>query len=144
MIPPKDKPFYGRPECRGPYRYWLHRDIGEGEGKVLFIMLNPSKALGLGSPDVLVENDETVTRCIALARSWQEYGDLTVVNLFAFRSPKPGDLLENPTGRIGRHNDAAIKWAIQSIHNADNGRVVCAWGDHGAFSGSGPSSPQRP
>ena len=130
MTPPEDSLFYGRPGCRDPYRYWLHRDIGTDERRVLFIMLNPSDALSLGSPDTPADNDQTVTRCIDFARSWR-CRDLTVVNLFASRSACTDDLLKDPTGSIGEHNDAAIEWAIQSIHDADNGRVVCAWGDLG-------------
>lgn len=131
MIPPAESTFYGNPNDREDYRYWLHRDLGMGQGKVLFIMLNPSDALSLGDPDVVEHNDQTVARCIEFARSW-EYQDLTVVNLFAFRTSVPEELLDDTAGRIGEHNDAAIEWATQSIQNA-NGRVVCAWGEHGTL-----------
>ena len=124
MIPPENAPFYGQPDHRDDYRYWLHRDIGAGEGSVLFIMLNPSEALSLGD-----QNDPTVRGCMRYARRWQ-YRDLTVVNLFAYRSANPDDLLRRPNETIGEHNDAAIEWAVGSIHN-DGGRIVCAWGDQG-------------
>ena len=133
MIPPAESTFYGNPNDREDYRYWLHRDLsGMGQGKVLFIMLNPSDALSLGDPGVVAHNDRTVTRCIKFARRWR-YRDLTVVNLFAFRTSAPEILLEDTVDRIGMpNNDAAIEWAIQSIQNF-NGRVVCAWGDHGGL-----------
>ena len=130
MIPRQNLPFYGQPDARDDYRYWLHRDIGTGEGSVLSIMLNPSDALSLGSPDIPADNDQTVTRCINLARSWDnDYGDLTVVNLFAFRTENPADLLRHQN-RIGEHNNEAIEWALERIYQ-HNGRVVCAWGNHG-------------
>ena len=126
MIPPEDSPFYGQPDVRDTYRYWLHRDIGTGQGNVLFIMLNPSDALSLGEV-----NDHTISKCIHFARSL-ECEDLTVVNLFAFRASKPEGLLADTVGCIGEHNDAAIEWAVQSIHSA-NGMVVCAWGKRGTL-----------
>ena len=126
MKPPVESPFYGQPRARDSYRYWLHRKIGAGEGKVLFIMLNPSGALSLGKPDDPADNDNTVVRCINIAR-FHGYRDLTVVILFAFRSANPKSLLHCPDKIIGPHNDAAIEWAIRSIRAAE-GRVVCAWG----------------
>lgn len=131
MIPSEECAIYGNPDAREDYRYWLHRDFGTGQGNVLFIMLNPSDALSLGNPDVAADNDPTVARCIEFARLW-EYQDLTVVNLFAFRTSVPEELLNDTAGRIGEHNDAAIEWATQSIQSV-NGRVVCAWGDHGGL-----------
>lgn len=126
MIPPEGSPFYGHPDARETYRYWLHRDLCTGQGEVLFIMLNPSDALSLGNV-----NDVTVSRCIHFARSLgRRY--LTVVNLFALRASKPERLLEDTIGCIGEHNDAAIEWAIQSIHDA-NGMVICAWGEYGTL-----------
>ena len=138
MIPPETSPFYGQPDARADYRYWLHRDIGPGEGKVLFIMLNPSEALSLGCPDTPAHNDKTVAGCINLARTWDNpdgpdnpYGDLTVVNLFAFRTAIPANLLRHQN-RIGEHNNTAIEWALETIHQ-HHGKVVCAWGNNGTF-----------
>ena len=127
MKPRINRSFYGQPRCRDTYyRYWLHRKIGKGKGKVLFIMLNPSDALSLGRPDARADNDKAVARCINIAR-FHRCRDLTVVNLFAFRSANPESLLYRPDKIIGPYNDAAIKWAIQSVHAA-KGKVVCAWG----------------
>lgn len=131
MIPRSNLPFYGQPTQREPYRYWLHRDVGAGTDSILFIMLNPSGALSRGSPTVAADNDWTVTRCINIAQS-KGYADLTVVNLFAFRTSDPDELLRYPDFVVGEHNNAAIEWALASIHQA-NGKVVCAWGDYGTL-----------
>ena len=124
MTPPEDSLFYGQPDCRETYRYWLHRDIDAGEGSVLFIMLNPSDALSLGDQD-----DRTVACCIKYARRWN-CRNLTVVNLFAFRATDPDELLRCPNEIIGEHNNAAIDWAVDTVHS-DGGRIVCAWGNSG-------------
>ena len=135
MIPPEDSLFYGDDDI---YRYWLHRCLNGDGGNgahILFIMLNPSTACRLvdnveGNP-----NDNTISQCMNLATEL-ECGDLTVVNLFALRNVAPSALVghENP---IGEHNNAAIEWAIQEIHNIQGhniqGWVVCAWGNHGTL-----------
>ena len=124
MKPPRTSPFYGQPDARGDYRYWLHRDVGAGNGNVLFIMLNPSHALSLGNV-----SDDTIDRCIRYATSWG-YRDLTVVNLFALRTPKPSILYSKANDEVdivGQLNNSAIRWAIRATIAAD-GRVICAWG----------------
>lgn len=99
------------------YRYLLRRRVGESEKRVLFIMLNPSKADE-------ERNDATIRRCIGFARDWG-YGCLEVVNLFALMSTDPKGLLETDDP-VGPDNDAAIRAALES---ADT--VVLAWGNHG-------------
>ena len=131
MIPSEDLPFYGRPRHRDTRRYWLHRDIGNGNrGNVLFILLNPSKALSLGETDRDGDNDRTVKRCIRFARAWG-YRCLTVVNLFAFRAANPDELLRHPNYLIDPDNDAAIEWALRQIQEDVDGKVVCGWGNSG-------------
>ena len=99
------------------YRYLLRRRVGESLRRVLFIMLNPSKADE-------TRNDATIRRCIGFARGWG-FGLLEVVNLFALMSTDPKALLE-ADDPVGPDNDAAIRAALES---ADT--VVLAWGNHG-------------
>ena len=63
------------------YRYTLERTWNDEQERVLFIMLNPSKANAN-------TGDQTITRCIKFADNWG-YGGIVVGNLFALRSPKP-------------------------------------------------------
>lgn len=81
----------------GDYRYLLWREWNSNDKTVSFIMLNPSRADGS-------VNDPTITRCINFAKAWG-YGRLEVVNLFAYRTPKPS-LLKQAPEPIGRDNDA--------------------------------------
>jgi hypothetical protein len=105
----------------GKYRYYLSRNWG-GDGKVVtFIGLNPSKADAK-------QNDPTVVKCIRFAKSWGAT-KLLIVNLFAYRSSSPRDLLrvENP---IGADNDA---WIRRAVEEADI--IVAAWGNNGNYLG---------
>ena len=68
------------------YRYLLERRVGDSPKRVLFIMLNPSKA------DEKY-NDPTIRRCIGFAREWG-FGLLHVVNLLALMSTDPRALLK--------------------------------------------------
>ncbi|WP_103669715.1 DUF1643 domain-containing protein [Pseudanabaena sp. BC1403] len=101
----------------GLYRYSLWREWDIDKSKIVFIMLNPSKA------DASID-DPTLRRCTSFAKSW-DYGSLIVVNLFAFRSASPLELkqVEDP---IGNQNDRYLKKAVKL---AD--RVVVAWGNNG-------------
>jgi len=107
-------------EC-GAYRYALHRAFAEGEGKCVFVMLNPSTA----DADV---DDNTIRRCMGFAAGWG-YGCLEVVNLYAFRATKPADLwrAEDP---VGPENREMVRQCV-----AGAGRVVLAWGAHGKRNG---------
>ena len=99
------------------YRYLLRRQVGESSRRVLFIMLNPSRADE-------TRNDATIRRCIGFAQDWG-FGLLDVVNMFALMSTDPAALL-NTKDPVGPDNDAAIRAALES---ADT--VVLAWGNHG-------------
>lgn len=99
------------------YRYLLRRRVGDSEKRVLFIMLNPSRADEEW-------NDATIRRCIGFAGDWG-FGILEVVNLFALMSTDPAALLKTKDP-VGPDNDAAIRAALES---ADT--VVLAWGNHG-------------
>ena len=85
-------------------------------GRCIFLMLNPSTA------DQNV-NDPTVRRVVQYARDWG-FSDVTVLNLFAFRSTDPDKLLElGLANAIGPKNDRYIEKVI-----AKSSRIVVAWG----------------
>jgi len=105
-------------ECR-TYRYALNRVWDKSSPNILFIGLNPSKA------DETID-DPTILRCIKFAKEWK-LGRLSIVNLFAFRSHDPKDLLtvKDP---IGPKNDLILKKLI-SKHET----VVLIWGNNGNY-----------
>ena len=103
----------------GNYRYLLWREWNNSNKTISFIMLNPSRA------DAQI-NDPTITRCINFAKFWG-YGRLEVVNLFAYRTPKPS-LLKQAIEPIGKDND---RYILESVEKSD--RIILAWGNHGAW-----------
>ncbi len=100
----------------GEYRYQLGRHWGDPDSNAVLVvcMLNPSTA------DATVD-DPTIRRCIGFAKR-EGCDGLVVVNLYAWRSPKPALLLKNPT-RVGPLND-------RYLHNiaAHQPSILCAWG----------------
>jgi hypothetical protein len=104
------------------YRYVLEC-IWDEKGKIVtFIMLNPSVA------DYMI-CDPTLNRCVDFARNWG-FGGLTILNLFAYITPYPNELLvlKDP---IGKKNDEII----ESITSASE-EIVFAWGaDYGHLHG---------
>jgi len=103
-------------EC-GQYRYRLWRVWDTTRPRVGFCMLNPSTA------DAMVD-DPTIRRLIGFAKLWG-YGGLTVVNLFALRTPKPV-MLKTHRAPVGNDNNTHIS---QVASNVD--QMICAWGTHG-------------
>ncbi len=81
------------------YRYELVRTWAPGAPSCAWIMLNPSTASA-------VEDDPTIRRCIAFARSWG-CGSIVVVNLFAWRATDPA-ALRGVADPIGPENDGFI------------------------------------
>jgi hypothetical protein len=77
-------------------------------------MLNPSTADAL-------EDDPTIRRCIGFAKR-EGCGSLRVLNLFAYRSTDPNELLhvDDP---VGPYNDAMLKGQIPW-----GAPLVLAWG----------------
>ena len=103
----------------GRFRYLLGRRISDSPCRLLFVMLNPSRANA-------TRPDNTITRCLNFARDW-DYGTMEVVNLFAYITPYRDRLatVSNPVG--GSRNSEMMRNAIGL---AD--KVVLAWGDDGA------------
>jgi len=100
----------------GVYRYWLRDVWDDALLTLLYLMLNPSTATGRRA-----EHDPTVKKCIRIAKA-NGYGGIVIVNLFAYRSPYPYDLLrvEDP---VGPDNDRAIAEQVAAART-----IVCAWG----------------
>ena len=102
----------------GAYRYALTRCWDAAGARLLYIMLNPSRA----SERV---NDPTVERCERRARQLG-FGAFRVVNLFAWRATDPRDLKTAETP-VGADNPGAL---AEGADWADT--VLAAWGIHGA------------
>lgn len=105
------------------YRYALTRTWDAASDKVLFIMLNPSKATEM-------QNDPTVERCERRARTL-EYGAFRVANIFGLRETDPKKLRAD-AHPIGPDNDAEV---ARACHWADV--IIAGWGTHGAYLGRG-------
>lgn len=103
-------------ECKA-YRYALSRIWDNRKPALLFIMLNPSKADHR-------KDDNTIRRLYTFSDN-NGCGGFHVVNLFAFRSTNPKDLVSIPDP-IGSENN---EWIQSSLENAN--KVVCAWGVNG-------------
>lgn len=105
------------------FRYSLTRCWDQNDAKVLFVMLNPSRATE-------VQNDPTVERCERRARALG-FGAFQVTNIFAWRETNP-KLMRQAVDPIGPDNDAAL---LEGAGWADS--VIAAWGTHGAHLGRG-------
>lgn len=99
------------------YRYRLSRVWDETSSTVLWVMLNPSTATAIAE-------DSTIRRVIGFSRRWG-HGRADVVNLFAFRTPNPCDLMKT-RDPVGPDNDDVITGALSSTDC-----VVVAWGNRG-------------
>ena len=99
------------------YRYALTRVWDNSAGKVLFIMLNPSKATER-------QNDPTIERCERRARALG-YGGFRAVNIFALRETDPKKMRQHKAP-AGPDNDSVV---AESCLWADD--ILAAWGAHG-------------
>ncbi len=103
------------------YRYALTRQWQDSkpDQHVVFIGLNPSTADHR-------KDDPTIRRCMGFTRSWG-YNNLTVINLFAFRTPYPEELkkVDDPVGPYNTKHLGRI------ISQAD--LVIACWGKDGAW-----------
>ena len=108
------------------YRYALTRTWDARGGKLLYIMLNPSKATE-------VQNDPTIERCERRARHLG-FGAFRAVNIFAWRETDPKRLrrAERP---IGPDNNTTL---LEAAAWADT--LLCAWGVHGDHLNRGPAT----
>ncbi|WP_394178813.1 DUF1643 domain-containing protein [Yoonia maritima] len=99
------------------YRYALTRSWDDTGKRVLFVMLNPSKATE-------VQNDPTVERCERRARTLG-FGAFRVTNIFAWRETDP-HLMRKANDPVGPENDVVL---LESVNWAD--QIIAAWGTHG-------------
>lgn len=109
----------GAAHIDGVYRYALFRCWNKSKPHVLFIALNPSTATA-------INDDPTVRRCMAYARSWG-FGGLAIGNLFAYRARDPRRLFlaRDP---VGPKNDDFLRALA-----ANASTVVAAWGNGGVY-----------
>lgn len=105
----------------GAYRYSLWRDWALDLPRLLFVLLNPSRA------DARVE-DPTLCRCIGFAQNWG-YGSVELVNLYAYRAPDP-HILRQVADPVGPLNDHYI---LEAAGRAE--KVVVGWGVFGDLHG---------
>lgn len=105
------------------YRYSLWRRWDASLPTLVFLMLNPSKADGR-------QDDPTIRRVVGYARRWG-YGAVEVINLFAFRSTLPGNLVYE-ADPIGPDNDNYILAACLRAKK-EGSEVVAAWGTFPQF-----------
>lgn len=110
-------------EC-GLYRTELRRVWNRDLPLLVVCMLNPSTADHR-------KNDPTILALIHFAKLWG-YGGLLIVNLFAYRSPSPKEMMAycDPFG--GRQNADAIASAMAYAQD-NGGRLLAAWGNGGDF-----------
>lgn len=104
----------------GRFRYFLRRSWPEispfGAQRLVVIMLNPSTA------DHQVD-DPTVRKMMSFAMR-EGFREVTIVNLFAYRSSSPG-VLKAHGFPVGVETDAFITAAVRM-----SDAVLCAWGAH--------------
>ena len=107
----------------GLYRYNLTRTWDSSLPQVFWIMLNPSTADS-------ITNDHTISKVVKFS-SLAGFGRLTVLNLFAYRTPYPTALFEahkEGIDIIGPENNKFLQ--APAMVGAS---VVLAWGNHGHF-----------
>lgn len=110
------------------WRRWREEFVREIDDSIIapdnhdicaFIGLNPSTADEN-------EDDPTIRRCIAFAKSWG-FGGIAMLNLFAFRATDPAVMKSAPQA-VGEWNDECLK-RVTSVC----GQTIACWGTHGAF-----------
>jgi hypothetical protein len=106
------------------YRYSLTRVWDPAGQRVMFVMLNPSKATE-------VQNDPTIERCERRARALG-FGGFCATNIFALRETDP-KLMRAAADPEGPDNQDLI---LAGMDWADT--VICAWGTHGSHRDQGP------
>lgn len=99
------------------YRYLLSREWNPCDRRVVWVMLNPSRADA-------TRDDLTITKCIGFTARWG-FSALDVVNIFALRTTYPDDLRLS-ADPIGPEND---EWIKKTVNHPDTDRIVVAWGN---------------
>ena len=105
------------------YRYSLTRIWQADAPRVMFVMLNPSKATE-------IQNDPTIERCERRARALG-FGGFQATNIFAIRATDP-KVMRTASDPEGPDNKSTL---LAGLDWAD--MVICAWGTHGAHRGQG-------
>lgn len=108
------------------YRYALTRIWDSDKPRLLFIMLNPSKATE-------VQNDPTIERCERRARALG-FGGFRATNIFALRETDPHLMRKHPAPE-GPENAHVL---TESCAWAD--QILAAWGVHGTHLDQGPKT----
>ena len=115
------------------YRFALTRTWDPKGRKVMFVMLNPSKATE-------VANDPTVERCEARAKTLG-FGAFMVTNLFSLRETDPHAMRKHPYP-VGEATDDALQngadwadmtiaaWGVHGVHQRRNTEVVSLFQSH--------------
>lgn len=112
-------------ECER-YRYALTREWEPGAPRLLYVMLNPSKATE-------AQNDPTIERCERRARALG-FGAFRAANLFAWRETDPSMLRRTPDP-VGPDNDQIILSSVEDWLRNEADIVLCSWGVHGTLHG---------
>lgn len=105
-----------------PYRYELGRRWSDDGPLAVWVMLNPSTATDL-------ELDPTLRRVRDFSRR-EGCAGFVVLNLFAYRTPKPAEMVAAaPQGIVGPRNDTRIE-AVLGEAQREGWPVIFGWGAH--------------
>jgi hypothetical protein len=117
------------------HRYWLSRRIDllpyvppkfepymrPKREMLLYLMLNPSRARGVG------QGDPTQRKCDGFTRRLG-YGRYGLLNLFSYSTPYPENLFDfGYEHAVGALNDLVLRLTFQKAR-AEKWPVICAWG----------------
>jgi hypothetical protein len=102
----------------GKYRYRLSRQWNNFLPSIIWLMLNPSTA------DAYTD-DHTISKCIGFAKEWG-FGGIEVINLWAFRSTDPKNLLiesepfgpynwNHIDGCCSQYDDLVVAWGCEHV-----------------------------
>lgn len=106
------------------YRYALTREWDAGAPRLLYVMLNPSKATE-------AQNDPTIERCERRARALG-FGAFRAANLFAWRETDPA-ALRRAAEPVGPANDRILQSSVEAWLRGAPDVVLCSWGVHGTL-----------
>ena len=110
-------------ECER-YRYALTREWDAAAPRLLYVMLNPSKATE-------AQNDPTIERCERRARALG-FGSFRATNLFAWRETDPARLRKT-SEPVGPANDRIILASLDDWLRDRSDIALCSWGVHGTL-----------